>query len=291
MTSRRITRAAVLPAASPWGNMKGSALCWPTTRWICTPPGSRSGTPPGSWTRASERAMNRAWPRSSARKRSGGSWTAACRYWAGSGSRTTRSSRGCSARCVRSASMTDPRRCTAGRLHSVCCAPVAPRNDCGGGRPLYRDRVLGAAVDRRGARSLFDADRSWLVCLCRQYCRRCHRPDRSGAARQARLPQRSRFSARCGALSVELQHIKRLARAHEEAVALRAAKGEIGADLRKADAADQLALRREAQHAGIAQGCVRADPQIAEHIGAHAVRAAFDAVEHHVAEEALVRDF
>ena len=27
---------------------------------------------------------------------------------------------------------------------------MAPRNDCGGGRPLYRDRVLGAAVDRRG---------------------------------------------------------------------------------------------------------------------------------------------
>src|SRR5947207_3781295 len=57
----------------------------------------------------------------------------------------------------------------------------------------------------------------------------------------------------------------------------------------KADAADQLALRREAQHARVTQGRVRADPQIAVDIGAHAVRAAFDAVEHHVAEEALVR--
>jgi hypothetical protein len=73
-------------------------------------------------------------------------------------------------------------------------------------------------------------------------------------------------------------------------VALRPAEGEVGAHLRQADAADQLALHREAQHPGITQGRIRADPQIAEHIGPHAVGAAFDAVQHHVGEEALVSD-
>jgi acyl-CoA dehydrogenase len=36
-TSRPITRAAAPLSASPWASMKGSASCWPTTRWICTP--------------------------------------------------------------------------------------------------------------------------------------------------------------------------------------------------------------------------------------------------------------
>ena len=50
-------------------------------------------------------------------------------------------------------------------------------------------------------------------------------------------------------------------------------------------------MRREAENPGIAQGRVRADPQITEHIGTHAIGAAFDAVEHHVGEQALVGDF
>ena len=63
---------------------------------------------------------------------------------------------------------------------------------------------------------------------------------------------------------------------------LRTAEREIGAHLRQADAAYQLALRVINQHAGIAERRVGTAPQVAEHIGAHAVWAAMHAVNGHV---------
>src|SRR5215471_15664821 len=75
----------------------------------------------GSSTGASAGRTSRAWPRSSAPRRSGASSTAACRSWAGWASPTTRSSRGYGAKSARSASMTAPLRCTAGRSPAAYC--------------------------------------------------------------------------------------------------------------------------------------------------------------------------
>src|SRR5215469_7521010 len=60
-------------------------------------------------------------------------------------------------------------------------------------------------------------------------------------------------SPRRGALRRRLVDEERGAGAHEEAVALGPAKGEVGADFGEADAAEQLALLAEAQHARIAE--------------------------------------
>src|SRR5258708_2852009 len=69
--------------------------------------------------------------------------------------------------------------------------------------------------------------------------------------------------------------IERLARGHEQAVALLAAEGEIGAGLGQEDLADPLAIRREDLHAVIAGSHpARADPDIAVDVDAHAVREA-----------------
>src|SRR5580700_4373376 len=53
-------------------------------------------------------------------------------------------------------------------------------------------------------------------------------------------------STRRGALRRHLKQVERLARGHEQPVALRSAESQVGADLGQADTPDQLALRREA---------------------------------------------
>src|SRR5271169_6767160 len=78
--------------------------------------------------RASEGRTSRAWPRSSARRRSGASSTAACRSSAVSALQTTQSSLAYSAKSARSAFMTAPPRCIGG---------ASPGGYCG--REQHRD--------------------------------------------------------------------------------------------------------------------------------------------------------
>src|ERR1700722_17183203 len=59
--------------------------------------------------------------------------------------------------------------------------------------------------------------------------------------------------SRRGALDAALQDVERLAGAHEDAVALGAAEGEVGAHFGEADAAQKLALVVHHHHPGIAE--------------------------------------
>src|SRR5476651_667554 len=118
----------------------------------------------------------------------------------------------------------------------------------------------------------------------------CDRPSRS--ARLSGLTGRS-TTVLCGsgALRVHVDRVDRLARRHEQPVALRSAEAEIAADLGKTDAADQLALRRPDGDAVVpdrAAGVARA-PDVAVDVAAHAVGRALDAVDHEVREDAAVR--
>src|SRR5207302_21739 len=63
------------------------------------------------------------------------------------------------------------------------------------------------------------------------------------AARMERARQWPSAARR--ALGVHVERIERAARGHEQPVALEAAEADVGAALGQADAADQLALRRE----------------------------------------------
>src|SRR6266536_6297194 len=92
-----------------------------------------------------------------------------------------------------------------------------------------------------------------------------------------------------GTLRLHLQHVERLARRHEQVIALRAAKRNVGTHLGQADAAEQLALRIEHYHAGIAEWTVRTAPDVAGHVATHSIRPAFHTVHHHVEELAPVR--
>ena len=60
--------------------------------------------------------------------------------------------------------------------------------------------------------------------------------------------------ARSCALRGGIYGVERLARGHEQAVTLGAAKGDVTAHLGKADAAEQLAFRRPHRHAAIPDG-------------------------------------
>jgi hypothetical protein len=66
---------------------------------------------------------------------------------------------------------------------------------------------------------------------------------------------------------------------HEQAVALRSAERDIGADLRQADATDGRGIRGEHDDAAVAQNGVRTAPQVAVDVDAH-VGPAVDAVDH-----------
>src|SRR6202163_5160044 len=97
-------------------------------------------------------------------------------------------------------------------------------------------------------------------------------------------------SARPCALRGGIHGVERLARGHEQAVALGAAKADVAAHLGQADPADELAIRRPYRHTAIAHvaaGITRG-PEIAVDIAAHAVRTALHAVNHEVAEALLV---
>src|SRR5271154_3609662 len=75
------------------------------------------------------------------------------------------------------------------------------------------------------------------------------------------------------ALRVHIERVDRLARSHEQPVALQAAEAEIGAALGQCDAAYQLAVGRvdhDAVEFGIAHA--PAAPQIAVDVASHAVR-------------------
>src|SRR5438132_14087478 len=87
-------------------------------------------------------------------------------------------------------------------------------------------------------------------------------------------------SARCCALRGGIHGIERLARGHEQAIALGAAETDVAAHLGQADPADQLAVRRPHRHtaiADVAAGIARG-PDIAVDIAAHAIRSALHAV-------------
>src|SRR5438876_12359458 len=87
-------------------------------------------------------------------------------------------------------------------------------------------------------------------------------------------------SARCCALRGGIYRVERLARGHEQPVALGAAEADVAAHLGQADPADELAVRRPYRHAAIADvaaGIARG-PDIAVDVAAHAVRSALHAV-------------
>src|SRR4029077_4146440 len=105
--------------------------------------------------------------------------------------------------------------------------------------------------------------------------------------------QTRRRLRRRGSLRGDVEGVERLAPAHEEAVALRTAEADVGADLREPDAADELALRRPHGHAAISEPApagvaVAGDPHVALDVTARAVRATLDAVDHEIAEHLLV---
>src|SRR6202790_5220423 len=88
------------------------------------------------------------------------------------------------------------------------------------------------------------------------------------------------------ALRGGIHGVERLARGHEQAVALGAAEADVAAHLGQADAAEELAVRRPYRHAAIAHGTagIARAPDIAVDVAAHAVRTALHAVNHEVAE-------
>src|SRR6266567_7531459 len=108
------------------------------------------------------------------------------------------------------------------------------------------------------------------------------RPPSAGGSRNG--------SARGGALRGGVDGVERLARCHEQAVALGAAEADVAAHLGQADAADELAGRRPHRHAAITDSAagIAGDPDIAADIAAHAIRSAFHAVNHEIAEPFLV---
>src|SRR5689334_10395734 len=98
-------------------------------------------------------------------------------------------------------------------------------------------------------------------------------------------------STRRGSLGGGEYGVQRLARRHEQAVALRSAEAHVAADLRKANAAEELALRRPDGDAAVTDGasCVARAPEIAVDVGAYAVGTALDAVDHEIAEGLAIR--
>src|SRR5215472_15311874 len=101
-----------------------------------------------------------------------------------------------------------------------------------------------------------------------------------------------RRSSRCRTLGPDIDRVERLARRHEEAVALGPAKAQVGGGLGKADAADQLALRGPHGHSAVTQiaAAIARHPEIAIDVAARSVRPAFDPVDHEIGEGLLVRE-
>src|SRR5262245_2711843 len=115
---------------------------------------------------------------------------------------------------------------------------------------------------------------------------------------RGRAPPRPRRSARPGArwltrrgtLGRSIERIERLARRHEQAIALRPTKAHVAANLRDANAAQKLALRVPHRDAAVADGSagIARTPQVAVDISADTIGAAFDAINHEVAEQPAI---
>src|SRR6266487_3449049 len=102
------------------------------------------------------------------------------------------------------------------------------------------------------------------------------------------LPGSSTASCRSCALCVHIHRVERLARGHEQAIALLAAETKIAAHFGKPDPAHQLALRRPDGHAAVADSATRVAraPDVSVHVAAHAVGPTLDAVDHELRKDA-----
>src|SRR6266849_1570383 len=122
----------------------------------------------------------------------------------------------------------------------------------------------------------------------------CRAPNKgAGGSRRRLLRCTERWrngSARSCALRGGIHGVERLARGHEQAVALGTAEADVAAHLGQADAAEELAVRRPYRHAAIAHGTagIARAPDIAVDVAAHAVRTALHAVNHEVAEPLVI---
>src|SRR5262245_19125818 len=89
-------------------------------------------------------------------------------------------------------------------------------------------------------------------------------------------------SARPRALCCRVHRIERLARSHEQAVALGAAEADVAADFGQANAADQLAFRSPHGNPAVADGAagIAGGPDIAVDVAAQAVGSALHTVDH-----------
>src|SRR5262249_49776742 len=86
--------------------------------------------------------------------------------------------------------------------------------------------------------------------------------------------------------------VERLARSHEQAIALGSTEADVAAHLGQTDAADELAVRRPYRDAAVAHmtpGIARR-PDIAVDVAAHPIGTALHAVNHEVAEPLMVRE-
>src|SRR5262249_23616009 len=85
--------------------------------------------------------------------------------------------------------------------------------------------------------------------------------------------------------------VQRLARRHEQPVALRSAETDVGAHFGQTDTAEQLAIRRPYRDAAVADAAagVAGNPEIALDVAADAVRSALHAVDPGIGEALLVR--
>src|SRR5205085_9820562 len=98
-------------------------------------------------------------------------------------------------------------------------------------------------------------------------------PTAAPASRPRRVTLRPSVarSAADSAFGVDVHGVERLARRHEEAVALDPAEAQIGAALRQQDASDHRAIRREDRDAVMPGASAPAAPKIALHIAAEPV--------------------
>src|SRR5688572_26444901 len=113
---------------------------------------------------------------------------------------------------------------------------------------------------------------------------------RSGSSRMGRSSiamagPGPRGSGDVGAARFDVHGIERLAGGHEQPIALRAAEADIGADLRQADLADSVAVRRKDVDAVVAvANPARGRPDVAVLVGADAVGEADLPIQRHVGE-------
>src|SRR5690606_37893031 len=87
--------------------------------------------------------------------------------------------------------------------------------------------------------------------------------------------------ARRRALRIDVQRVERLARRHEQPVALRSAESDVRAALGQPNASEQRRRRVPDRDAAVADSAARVAraPEVAEHVDAYAVGAAWDAVD------------